>query len=126
MMGWGLPKTLGGITNLLGQAAAPVAMFTLGVVLAGRPVFDGIGEAVFMRLFKLLGFPFVIWWTMTWTGVGEAWRLAATLGAATPIAAALFVIAQVHRTSPARASTAVILSTALSTVSLPLLFLLLR
>jgi len=58
---------------------------------------------------------------MTWFNVGEAWRLAATLGAATPIAAALFVIAQEYNAMPARASTAVIFSTGLAIFTMPLM-----
>ena len=125
-IGWGLPKVIGSVTHILGQSAGPVAMFTLGAVLAGRPIAEGVGEAVFLSLFKLLGFPIVVWWAMTWFGVGEEWRLAATLGAATPIAAALFVIAQEYNAMPARASTAVILSTALAIITMPLIFHLLR
>jgi predicted permease len=125
-LGWGLPDTIGGVTNILGQSAGPVAMLSLGAVLAGRPISEGLGEALFISLFKLLGFPFVVWWLMTAFGVGEAWRLAATLGAATPLAAALFIIAQEYKAMPARASTAVILSTALAILSMPLIIHLLK
>lgn len=125
-VGWGLPKGIGGVTHFLGQSAGPLAMFTLGAVLAGRPISEGLGEAVFLSLFKLFAFPLVVWWTMTWFGVGEDWRLAATLGAATPIAAALFVIAQEYDAMPARASTAVIFSTALAVITMPLIIHLMR
>ena len=119
--GLGLPGELAGFTNLLGQAAAPAAMFALGAVLAGRPIADGLGEASFVSVFKLAVHPLIMWGVMTVFGVGDEWRLVATLGAATPVAAALFVIAQEHDAMPARASTAVLISTAVSMISLPLL-----
>jgi len=119
--GFGLPGELSGFTNLLGQAAAPAAMFALGAVLAGRPIADGLGEASWVSVFKLAAHPLIMWGAMTAFGVSDAWRLVATLGAATPVAAALFVIAQEHDVMPARASTAVLISTAVSMVSLPLL-----
>jgi len=119
--GFGLPGVLAGFTNLLGQAAAPAAMFALGAVLAGRPISDGLGEASWVSVFKLAVHPLIMWGAMTAFGVSDAWRLVATLGAATPVAAALFVIAQEHGVMPARASTAVLISTAVSMVSLPLL-----
>jgi len=119
--GFGLPSELAGFTNLLGQAAAPAAMFALGAVLAGRPIADGLGEASWMSVFKLAVHPLIMWGAMTAFGVSDAWRLVATLGAATPVAAALFVIAQEHDAMPARASTAVLMSTAVSLISLPVL-----
>jgi len=118
---WGLPGELAGFTDLLGQAAAPAAMFALGAVLAGRPISDGAGEASLVSVLKLAVHPLVIWGAMTVFGIDAQWRLIATLGAATPVAAALFVIAQEHDAMPLRASTAVLLSTAVSLITLPVL-----
>jgi len=120
-LGWGLPQALGGFTNLLGQAAAPTAMFALGAAMAGRPLADGFGEAVLVTVFKLAFYPAAVWLGMGLFGIGDVWRLAATLGAATPVAAALFVIAQEYDAMPVRASTAVVLTTAISLLSLPVL-----
>lgn len=124
--GMGLPTVIGGFTNLLGQAAAPVAMFALGAVLAGRPISEGMSEVAYMSVVKLAIHPLAIWWGMTFFEVGVEWRLAATLGAASPVAAALFVIAQEHKVMPVRVSTAVLVSTAVSMISLPLLIAWLR
>jgi len=117
----GLPGELAGFTNLLGQAAAPAAMFALGAVLAGCPTSDGAGEAALLSVLKLGVHPLVMWCAMTVFEVNAEWRLIATLGAATPIAAALFVIAQEHNAMPLRASTAVLMSTAVSLITLPVL-----
>ncbi|MBL4586351.1 MAG: AEC family transporter [Flavobacteriales bacterium] len=119
--GIGLPGAIGGFTNLLGQAAAPAAMFALGAVLAGRPMSEGMGEVAYMSVVKLAVHPLVMWWGMTLFGVGAEWRLAVTLGAATPVAASMFVIAQEYKALPVRVSTAVLLTTAVSMITLPLL-----
>lgn len=119
--GLGLPQALGGFTNLLGQAAGPAAMFTLGAVMAGQPIAKGFGEAALISVLKLGVHPVAVWVGMTAFGVGDEWRLMATLGAATPVAAALFVIAQQNGTQPARFSTAVVVTTASALITLPLM-----
>lgn len=115
-----MPRAVAGLTDLLGRTAGPAGMFALGAVLAGRPLSDGFGEAFLSSLLKLCLFPFITWWAMSSLGISEEWRLAATLGAASPIAAALFVIAQENHAMPVRASTATVMSTALSMLTIPL------
>jgi len=117
-LGWGLPGPIAGFTGLLGTAAGPVAMFTLGAVLAGQPLSHGLSEAFYVTAFKLAAHPAAIWFAMTAWGVAEDWRLAATLAGALPVATTLFVIAEQYRTMPERASTAVLISTAISLMSL--------
>ena len=80
-----------------------------------------LNHAGFISVLKLGVHPAVMWGVMTVFGVGEVWRLAATLGAATPVAAALFVIAQENDAMPQRASTAVLVSTAASVFTLSLM-----
>lgn len=119
-LGWNLPAPVATFTDLLGRSAGPAAMFTLGAVLAGRPLGEGFAEAIYASVFKLMIYPFAIWWAMTAFAISADWRLAATLGAAMPMATVLFVLAQQYRVMPQRASTAVLLSTvlAMATVSL--------
>lgn len=119
-LGWDLPTTVHTFTDLLGSAAGPAAMFTLGAVLAGRPLSEGFGEAVYTNTFKLLVYPVAIWCTMSVFAIGSDWRLAATLGAAMPMATGLFIIAQQYQVMPQRISTAVLFSTVIgmATVSL--------
>ena len=108
-------------TVVAGKDKQRVVGIALGAVLAGRPMSEGKGDVALMAVFKLTLHPLVTWWVMTAFGVGVDWRLAATLGAATPVAAALFVIAQEHDAVPVRASTAVLVSTVLSMLTLPVL-----
>ncbi len=117
-----LPGAALRLVDLLGRTAGPCAMFALGAVLAGRPlkitIGDGIKTAAVISVFKLGVHPAVMWVAMTAFGVSAEWRLAATLGAAMPAAAAIFVIAQEYKTMPVRASTGVLVSTAISMVTL--------
>ena len=113
-LGWSLPTAVTTFTDLLGGSAGPAAMFTLGAVLAGRPLSEGFGEAIYANAFKLIAYPFTIWWAMTAFAISADWRLAATLGAAMPMATVLFVIAQQYQVMPQRTSTAVLLSTVLA------------
>jgi predicted permease len=119
-LGLTLPVSVNTFTELLGRSAGPAAMFTLGAVLANRPLSHGLGEALYASVFKLAVYPFVIWWSMTAFSIGADWRLAATLGAAMPMATVLFVIAQQYQVMAQRTSTAILLSTifAMATVSL--------
>jgi len=115
-----LPTTVHTFTDLLGRSAGPAAMFTLGAVLAGRPLSEGFGEAVYTNIFKLLVYPVAIWCAMSIFDIGSDWRLAATLGAAMPMATGLFIIAQQYQVMPQRISTAILFSTVIgmATVSM--------
>jgi malonate transporter and related proteins len=116
-----LPDIIDRFTRLLGQAAAPAAMFALGTVLVGQPLSDGYKEVGLVSTLKLLVYPAVMWWTMQAFGISPDWQLAATLGAATPVAAGVFVIAQEYRILPVRTSTAVLVSTGVSLLTLTFL-----
>ena len=117
-LGWQLPGPVTIFTELLGRSAGPAAMFALGAVLAGRALSEGLGEALYASAFKLAVHPLAIWWAMTAFAIGADWRLAATLGGALPMATAIFVIAQQYDVMPQRASTAVLISTVLSMLTL--------
>lgn len=119
-LGWEVPGAVNNLLELLGEPAGPVAMFALGAVLAGRPVSEGFGESIYITAFKLAVHPLAIWWSMTAFGIGADWRLAATLGCALPVATSVFVIAQEYKVMPTRASTAILVSTVASLVTLTL------
>ncbi len=120
-----LPGPVAAFTGLLGSAAGPGAMFGLGAVLAGRPVTSGFGMVAYMSLAKLIVHPIVIAAAMTAFGIAAPWSTAAVLAAGMPIAAVFFVIGQQYDVYPERASTAVLVSTVLSVLTLTALLLLL-
>lgn len=113
-LGLRLPTPVENFTDLLGSAAAPSALFALGATLAGQPISKGIGEVSYMITFKLLVHPTAVWFTTYLLGVDPFWAAVAILGSALPTAANVFIIAKQYDTYVERASSAILVSTAIS------------
>ncbi|WP_158967445.1 AEC family transporter [Paraglaciecola sp. L3A3] len=106
---------------LLGSGAGPCAMFIVGTALFGRSMKQNSFAAIYMSTVKLAIMPFVVFLMMTMFQVNSVWILIATLGSAMPCAAVLGVMAEEYKTLSHQASTAVLLTTVVSVVTLPLL-----
>lgn len=117
LAGLEVPAPVARFAGLLGAAAGPSAMFAIGATLAGRPISGNLGAAAAMSAIKLLAYPLWVWAVMRAFAIAAPWSTAAVLGAAMPIAAVLFVIAHRYGVHPERAAAAVLLSTALSMVT---------
>ena len=116
--GLGLPTPVKNFTDLLGGAAGPCALFALGATLAGQRISSGIGEVSYMTFFKLLVYPTAMWFTTTQLfDLDPLWATVATLGASLPVAANVFIIARQYDTYVDRTSSAVLLSTIISVVT---------
>lgn len=107
-----VPSAVDNMLNLLKGAAAPCALFAMGVVIASRRAQGGKAD-VFLSLFlKLLIHPALIWFTMQWFGGFEPiWVYTAVLMAALPPAMNIFVLAQHYDAFVNQASTVVWLGT---------------
>jgi malonate transporter and related proteins len=113
-----LPNPLENFTGLLGNAAGPCALFALGATLAGQRLSSGMGEVSYMSTFKLFVHPAVMWFATTRLfDVDPLWATVAILGAALPIAANVFIVAKQYDTYVERVSSAILLSTAVSVVT---------
>lgn|GEM_PF-2805032 len=106
---------------LLSSAAGPCAMFIVGTALFGRGITQQPFAAIYISTIKLAVMPFVVFLIMSMFQVNSMWVLIATLGSAMPCAAVLGVMAEEYKTLSHQASTAVLLTTVLSVVTLPLL-----
>ncbi|HKH76010.1 MAG TPA: AEC family transporter, partial [Rubrobacteraceae bacterium] len=115
--GFGLPTPVENFTKLLGGAAGPCALFALGATLAGQPTSTGIAEVSYMSVFKLLVHPGAVWFTTRLFGVDAFWATVAVLAAALPTAASIFILAKQYDTYVERASSAILVSTAVSVVT---------
>jgi malonate transporter and related proteins len=114
----GLPTPIENFTDLLGRAAGPCALFALGATLTSFPVSTGISEVSYMTFFKLLIHPAAIWFATTRLfDVGPLWATVAILGAALPVAANVFIVAEQYNTYVERVSSAILVSTAISVVT---------
>jgi predicted permease len=114
----GLPTPVENFTSLLGRAAGPCALFALGATLTSFPISTGIGEVSYMTFFKLLVHPAAIWFATTRIfDVDPLWATVAILGAALPVAANVFIVAKQYDTYVERVSSAILVSTAISVVT---------
>ncbi len=116
--GLGLPTPIANFTDLLGAAAGPCALFALGATLAGFPISAGIAEVSCMTAFKLLVHPAAMWFATTRLfDVDPLWATVAILGASLPVAANVFIVARQYDTYVARASSAILVSTVVSVLT---------
>ena len=114
----GLPTPIENFTDLLGRAAGPCALFALGATLTSFPISTGIGEVSYMTFFKLLIHPAAIWFATTRIfDVDPLWATVAILGASLPIAANVFIVARQYDTYVERVSSAILVSTTISVLT---------
>jgi malonate transporter and related proteins len=120
-LGLGLPIPVENFTNLLGGTAGPCALFALGATLAGRSLSAGLGEVSYITFFKLFVHPSAMWLTTQLFDVASLWATVAVLAAALPVAANVFILARQYDTYVERISSAILLSTAVSVVTVSVL-----
>lgn len=120
--GWQPPMAVGRLIDYLAQAAAPCALFAMGVTLAlrrTRRVPPALGYIVPM---KLIGHPLIMLAGLTLLGPFDpVWVGTAVLLAALPTASNVFVIAQQFQTWVDQASASILATTLLSVLSVSLL-----
>jgi len=122
LAGWTLPAPLEKFCDLLGSSAGPCALFALGMFVATQSLRVGLGEAGLVSGFKLLIQPLVTWALVTYVFELEpVWAVATVLVSALPMGATCFVLAQRYRVLVGPTSSATLLSTALSVVTVTLL-----
>jgi hypothetical protein len=120
-IGWGatgltLPVPVNEFLTLLGAAATPCALFAIGASLAGRSA-ERVEVAAWLSFAKLVLHPAAVatgCWVFGVTGFAAGVMIAA---AALPVAGNVFILAQHYRVAPQRVSTAILLSTAASVLT---------
>ena len=112
------PEPVQKLLDYLSNAAAPCALFAMGVTVALAPRGSlplVLGPLVFV---KLLVHPVLVYLLLSWVGdFNPTWVYAAVLLAALPTATNVFVIAQQYHVWVARASSMVLVSTIVSVVT---------
>jgi malonate transporter and related proteins len=100
-------------------AAAPVALFALGVTVALRPVKTFPLELLMHLPIKLLLHPLLVWVMISWIAdVPPVWTYTAMLMAALPPALNVYVMARQYDAYVDRASAAILIGTLASTLTL--------
>jgi len=115
------PVPVGRLLDLLAAAAAPCALFTMGVTAALRPLKRVPIELGYLVPVKLILHPLLVYWMLTSLGDFQpVFVQTAVLLAALPAATNVFVLAGQYGIWQERASSAVIVSTLVSVVTLTL------
>ena len=110
-----LPTAIDKMTLWLSQAAAPCALFLLGVTVALRPMKAMPGEVPALVAIKLLLHPLLVWVFLSIVGgVPDNWIFAAVIMAALPPALNIFVISTQYRVGIERASACILVGTIVS------------
>jgi len=118
---WQPPAPVNALILSLSHAAAPCALFALGVSAALRPLKRVPGDLSYLLPIKLLVHPLLVYVAVSWiTGVPDIWVYSAVLLAALPTATNVFVIAQQYQVWEQRASSMVVISTLISTITVTL------
>ena len=106
------------LIDYLANAAAPCALFAMGVSLALRPLKRVPVEASFILPLKLIVQPMLAYWMVTSLGdFPPIWVYSAMLLAGLPSATNVFVIAQQYDVWTERASAMVLLTTIFSVIT---------
>jgi malonate transporter len=122
------PGALGTILTMLMNSAGPVALFALGVTVGSRQ-FGGIGrdmplvagmKTVIQPLLAFAALSLIV------PGLDPLWRDVALMMAALPTASNAFILASQYKAYIEGASTAVLITTIISAVTIPLLIYLLQ
>lgn len=115
---WTPPLAIDTILNLLKGAAAPVALFTLGVTVALRPLTRVPVELPVLLIIKLIVHPLLVFAVLEMIGgFHPIWVTTAVLMAALPPALNAYVMARQYDVYVQRASSGVLVGTLVSIVT---------
>jgi predicted permease len=114
-----LPTSIEKMVSWLSGAAAPCALFLLGVTVALRPLGRVPGEVPWLVVIKLVLHPLLVWVLLSALGdFDPVWVYTAVIMAALPPALNIFVISTQYDVGVERASACVLLGTIVSMVTL--------
>jgi hypothetical protein len=118
LTGLPVPGTIRNTLELLGAAAPPLALFCLGGGLAGIAAAALWKETAAIVAIKLLALPAVVWGLGWLIGLSPIEMAVAVTIAALPTGANAFILARRYATGADRSGSAVVVSTALSVLTL--------
>ncbi len=122
-----IPKAVGNFLDLMAAAAGPAALFALGLSMFGRELLGDIAEVAWLTALKLLVHPIVTYvFAVHIFALEPVWAKSAIILSALPVGALVFVIAQQYDTYVQRASSAIVITTALSVLTISVLLILLK
>lgn len=112
------PAPVNKLLHSLADAAAPCALFALGVTAAMRPLKRIPIDLAYLVPIKLLLHPVAVYLAISWIpDVPDHWVYSAVLLASLPTATNVFVIAQNYQAWEQRVSSMIVISTVVSVVT---------
>jgi len=121
-----LPEMVNGLVVMLSGAAAPTALFALGMTLYGQPLRNSVGEIGLITIYRLFAHPLLLMVIFfLFHGQDVLWMNVAILSACLPVAANVFMLAQHYQHYVGRAATSCLISTVIATVTVPIVLFLL-
>jgi malonate transporter and related proteins len=115
--GWALPVPVNEFMTMLGAAATPCALFAIGASLAGRRA-ERVEVAVWLSFAKLVLHPAAVAVAALWLFDVEPYAAGVMIAAAAlPVAGNVFILAQHYGVAPARVSASILISTAVSVLT---------
>jgi malonate transporter and related proteins len=112
------PKAIDRMIEVLSDAAAPCALFALGVTVALRPFKRVSSDVTVLVLVKLLVHPLIAWVLLSLVGgFDPIWVYTAILMASLPTALNAFVMARQYNVYVQQSSSAILVSTIASVVT---------
>ncbi len=118
-----LPEAAKAFTGLLGAAAGPCALFSIGLFMVGKKLSEGRAETLAMTGTKLLLHPALTALLLIFVfPTDPTWMKVAILMAALPTGTGSFVLAQAYGVYVLRTSSATLVTTVLSVVTIAIFF----
>jgi len=118
MTGLPLPKALGNYLDLMASAAGSAALFAVGLSLVGRKLVGNIGEVIWLSVIKAVINPILTFLLVTYVFVMEPlWSQAAVILSAMPVGTNPYVIAQQYNVHVKTVSPTIVISTAMSVIT---------
>lgn len=112
------PEAVDRLLSMLRAAAAPCALFAIGVTVSSRSIRRVPAELPVLLAIKLVLHPVLIFLTLSWVGgIDPLWIATAVLMAGLPPATNCFVLASQYQVYVERASSAVLIGTIASVVT---------
>ena len=106
--------------DMLAGAAAPTALFALGITLVGQPIRSARAELSTITILKLVLHPLLMAAVMlTMPGLDMLWIQTAILFACLPVAANVFALSEFYQAYSGRTATSIMLTTLIASVSVP-------
>ena len=119
MTGLALPRAVSNYLDLMAAAVGPAALFAVGLSLVGRKIVGNIGEVIWLSIVKAVINPILAFLLVTYVFVMEPlWSEAAVILSAMPVGTNPYVIAQQYNVHVKTVSPTIVVSTAMSMITI--------